>query len=445
MATIYLPGYALTSNGAGKGLDWFGVEYRVVLPGNSTVLTYRLDPDGNVFPDIVPEVLEVDGFSLLSDLDGNAFATSLDFATVSAGGFEADIAVISSDRYQPSFHIWLDGDGRSDDAGRIMASVLGSGDADYSRIRGGPFAADEPIDLGRITGARVTQDDRIFRADPSTGSDAEDDDVFTGAGRDRVSLAGGDDRASLGAGHDWARGGDGSDRLFGGRGDDRLFGDAGSDRLLGEAGDDALAGGRGRDALFGGAGRDLLDGGRGGDRLRGGDGADLLDGAAGNDVLFGDRGGDTLRGGDGDDGLLGGAGRDALRGGDGDDVLTGGAGGDALFGGRGDDLMAGGSGDDTLAGGRGDDVFLFTGGDDSIADFALRGGVDTVLIRAGMGRDMDAIREGAIMGEAGLVLDFGRAGSLTYEGRNLDDLGRILNEDNFAILTISEFGQFPDF
>lgn len=52
------------------------------------------------------------------------------------------------------------------------------------------------------------------------------------------------------------------------------------------------------------------------------------------------------------------------------------------------------------------------------------------------------LREAAGMSDGDLVLDFGRRGSLTYEGRDMGDLNRILNERNLLLGTEAELTEY---
>ncbi len=85
-----------------------------------------------------------------------------------------------------------------------------------------------------------------------------------------------------------------NDRLFGGKGRDDLFGEEGNDTLSGDDGDDLLFGGDGNDVLFGGEGNDLLLGDLGEDTLIGGSGDDVLNGGEGEDTLAGGEGRDEF-------------------------------------------------------------------------------------------------------------------------------------------------------
>ncbi|MGO4840471.1 calcium-binding protein, partial [Rhizobiaceae sp. 2RAB30] len=84
------------------------------------------------------------------------------------------------------------------------------------------------------------------------------------------------------------------DQLFGGAGADRILGGAGTDWLKGGAGNDDIDGGAGTDGIRGDAGDDLLSGGAGSDDIRGGDGDDVINGGSGRDWLAGGAGRDAF-------------------------------------------------------------------------------------------------------------------------------------------------------
>lgn len=183
-------------------------------------------------------------------------------------------------------------------------------------------------------------------------------------------------------------------------------GDGGRDRLKGKGSDDLLVGAGGNDLLKGRGGDDTMMGGVGHDKLVGGKGHDALSGWDGRDRLLGQKGDDMLFGGAGHDKLFGGAGRD---------VLEGGSGNDRLDGGRGRDVLKGGEGADTF-------VFGKRGGADSILDFdqyedTLR--LDDRLWRGQL--DAEAVIDRfAEQTEVGVLLDFGRKGSVLLEDLSID-------------------------
>jgi Ca2+-binding RTX toxin-like protein len=80
-----------------------------------------------------------------------------------------------------------------------------------------------------------------------------------------------------------------------------------------EAGDDIVVGGSGRNTLTGGEGNDQVTGGASFDSLGGGPGNDIVMGGGSSDTLSGGLGDDFLVGGAGEDDLAGGPGADELR------------------------------------------------------------------------------------------------------------------------------------
>ena len=179
-----------------------------------------------------------------------------------------------------------------------------------------------------------------------------------------------------------------NDFLYGGAGRDQLSGGAADDFLFGQADDDRLQGGAGIDHLFGGAGADTLDGGLGRDVLAGGEGSDTYVMASTTDSVIEYAGGgtDTLQtsaaafamtapqfafvenltysgvagfigtGNGLNNVITGGALADRLLGAAGNDRLMGRAGADVLLGEAGDDTLQGGSGADRMDGGAGVDT-----------------------------------------------------------------------------------------
>ncbi|MEM7743295.1 MAG: Hint domain-containing protein [Pseudomonadota bacterium] len=142
--------------------------------------------------------------------------------------------------------------------------------------------------------------------------------------------------------------------VSGGSGDDYVAGtnDAGDD-IYGGAGNDKIEGRDGNDTIYGGSGNDLVLGYDGSATSSGSLNVSSDDGS--NDTLYGGVGNDTLAGGQGDDSLYGGDGADVVYGGDGNDVVDGGAGTDTLFGGDGSDRMviSDGFGSEVVYGGEG--------------------------------------------------------------------------------------------
>ena len=103
----------------------------------------------------------------------------------------------------------------------------------------------------------------------------------------------------------------------------------------------------------------------------------------GNNTFNGGDGNDRMYSGYGDDTLYGDAGDDFLDGKHGDDLLVGGAGHDELHGGLGNDLMTGGTGNDQFLDLYGDDRYVFNLGDgaDVITDMDGR---DTLSFGSGI-------------------------------------------------------------
>jgi Ca2+-binding RTX toxin-like protein len=144
----------------------------------------------------------------------------------------------------------------------------------------------------------------------------------------------------------------GIEDLWSGAGADRLTGDGGANQILAGDGDDQLFGEGGDDILVGYLGADTLHGGDGNDILRGGSISLGFEAAGGTDHLYGDAG---------DDQIAGSASADWLDGGDGDDVLAGYAGADHLLGGAGIDQISVDFGDIEANGGDGADLIFVAG------------------------------------------------------------------------------------
>ncbi len=126
-----------------------------------------------------------------------------------------------------------------------------------------------------------------------------------------------------------------------------------------------------------------------------------------SDLIEGTNGGDVLAGWGGDDTLLGGRGNDALYGGTGDDVLEGG---------RDDDVLFGQGGLNTFVFDIDEDGLRRPIGDDTIADFDPF--ADTLEIGSFLARGLDAAQlvAAAEVIDTGVLLDFGKNGSLLLEG-----------------------------
>lgn len=267
-----------------------------------------------------------------------------------------------------------------------------------------------------------------------------------GTGDDVLEGGNGNDTISGQAGDDWIDGGKKGDVIYGGDGADELFGDGGKDLIFGGSGSNFISGGKKGDTLYGGDSDDTLTGDNGKDEIYGSEGADWIDGGTKKDFLYGGDGADTLLGDGGKDRIFGGDGSDAASGGRkrdkiygeaGDDTLDGNGGDDDIFGGDGNDVISGGLGNDTLWGGLGDDIltgngggdtFIFEAGDgnDIFTDFKL--GLDVVHLVGGVFADFQTVQElvdtYGTLSEGQVVLDFGNAGSLTFD--NLSDINSIV-------------------
>ncbi|MEX5575052.1 calcium-binding protein [Pseudomonas lijiangensis] len=164
-----------------------------------------------------------------------------------------------------------------------------------------------------------------------------------------------------------------NDELYGGAGNDKLDGRKGADRMLGGSGDDTYTvddegdtvvekAGEGTDTVKSSVEFSLADefenleltgtasvngtGNNLDNRILGNSGSNVLRGEGGNDYISGNSGNDTIEGGAGSDTLIGGYGSDVLEGGDGNDILQGSESGDR-----------GSSDSDTLNGGAGFDIY----------------------------------------------------------------------------------------
>lgn len=123
---------------------------------------------------------------------------------------------------------------------------------------------------------------------------AGDDNITTGAGKDRIDGGTGNDTISSGASRDDVFGNSGNDRLDAGAGKDVVHGGDGDDIMFGGDGDDFMEGGKGSDTLNGDAGNDILSGGLDADTLRGGAGNDSVHTGRGNDIVENTGGNDTI-------------------------------------------------------------------------------------------------------------------------------------------------------
>lgn len=111
---------------------------------------------------------------------------------------------------------------------------------------------------------------------------------------------------------------------------------------------------------IGNADSEAITGTKADDLVLGRDGDDTINLNQGDDVAIAGRGNDVVHGGNGDDLIDGSNGNDILHGGNGNDILSVGTGRDVAYGGNGDDLIIDGAGSDMLFGDNGSDVFVFT-------------------------------------------------------------------------------------
>ncbi|TDQ80908.1 hemolysin type calcium-binding protein [Dongia mobilis] len=206
-----------------------------------------------------------------------------------------------------------------------------------------------------------------------------------------------------------AIGSKGNDTINGNGVDNEIWSGAGNDRIRSFGGNDKLYGEAGNDTLEGGDGNDYLDGGIGDDILWSGPGEDTLIGGAGNDKYYHNTGtiadlkefanegidtvyvysGFTLA--ENFENLVynapSGAANVTLKGnasnnvietlGFKDDELYGEDGNDTLLGGTGNNLLDGGAGNDKMVGGLGDDTYIVDSLFDQVVE-QLNGGIDHV-------------------------------------------------------------------
>ena len=160
----------------------------------------------------------------------------------------------------------------------------------------------------------------------------------------------------------------GKDRVTLSINDDEFFSGAGRDTIEGKAGNDTIAAEDGNDIVRGNMGRDSLMGGTGDDSVIGGEGSDRIFGNKGHDLLKGDAGDDTISGGDGRDSITGGAGDDQLAGGSKNDQA------DHFFFGSND-------GEDRILDfDNGSDMLIITSGADQFADLSISAFADGTRI-----------------------------------------------------------------
>jgi Ca2+-binding RTX toxin-like protein len=211
--------------------------------------------------------------------------------------------------------------------------------------------------------------------DLRAGADGSGDDVFGGAGRDRVTYT-----ESVPVPHVRVSLDDVADDGFvalgetdnvhsdvedvgTALGDDVITGSAVNNVIDAGAGNDTVVAGGGTDEVFSGPGADTLAGGAGPDLLFAGDDDDVLRGDAGNDTLEGDRGADLLDGGDGADTALFGGSDEPVA------VTLNGAADDGRTGERDNALVENvvtGNGPDVVVGDGSRNLIATGGGDDTI-------------------------------------------------------------------------------
>ena len=143
------------------------------------------------------------------------------------------------------------------------------------------------------------------------------------------------------------RGRGGNDTVCTGTGNDQVYLGAGADRVIDTGGTNTIEGGAGPDIITAGNGADAIHAGAGADTIVDTGGDNTVDGAAGNDAI-------TT--GAGDDHVEGGIGNDTVDAGGGDNAVNGQAGNDTITTGAGDDTIDGGAGRDTCSPGSGQNV-----------------------------------------------------------------------------------------
>ena len=143
---------------------------------------------------------------------------------------------------------------------------------------------------GSIYGDRILLAGDFHMADGGAGGDLifgtdQADTLIGGTGEDVLSGGAGNDLLEAGDDGDMLdgfletkvmAGEDGDDVINGGTAKDNAFGGSGNDTLRGAAGSDVLFGDDGNDQIFGGADDDQIDGGAGADQINGGDGLDTV-------------------------------------------------------------------------------------------------------------------------------------------------------------------------
>ncbi len=150
-----------------------------------------------------------------------------------------------------------------------------------SQDESGVFVQPKPT-VEQVTPAAVPSVHRhtirgSLKSETLVGPDGTDNEIFAGAGKDKVV------------------GGLRSDVIYGEEGNDILRGDFKKGSTKGAlGGDDIIYGGKGKDQIWGNGGKDKLYGEEGNDKIWGDDGDDLLCGGQGQDKLKGGKGKDTF-------------------------------------------------------------------------------------------------------------------------------------------------------
>lgn len=262
----------------------------------SESLNYAFTGEAKILDDYVSiltkNIASTEKWSLKSDSDSESGAEYLRFSSSNGIRYSFNL------EYQESFDGWEP----------VVTNRVVSG-----TLNGFTFS-----DKGKYTSGGITESwDDYYQTSSNVGVDALSD--YYNGDQDAINAF----IEELLAGDDTITGTSKlANELYGGAGNDKITGNSGDDSLLGGDGNDILKGLAGNDNLQGGDGNDTLDGGAGNDYLYGGDGNDILKGGAGNDFLVGNDGNDTLDGGAGNDTLYGGSGKDILKGGAGADEFS---------------------------------------------------------------------------------------------------------------------------
>lgn len=351
-----------------------------------TILGKGFDALGN----ILDEALNGTGNALNNRIAGNAASNTLaggDGKDQIAGGAGNDTVLGENG----------DDELRGDAGADTIDGGAGTDVLDYSLESGGKGAV---VNLSSATKTYGSAQSIASNKALDTYGDLDTlvsiEDVYTGAGADRVWGSDGNNTIELG---------DGADVAFGLGGNDTIRGEGGNDDIDGGDGNDTIIGGDGNDTIRGGAGTNILRGGDGDDIFIGGAGADAFSGEQGFDIVSyefstsgvkvsmdggvvhtGDAVGDVLATaidtGQGIvtvyvEGIRGTNFDDTLDGSSSADRLEGLAGNDTLIGAGGNDTLDGGTGNDSMTGGGGDDIYYVDSTSDTITEVA-GGGTDEI-------------------------------------------------------------------